>query len=75
MNYNVHFALRVCHEKNLTRACVHLSSLLGLWESAIDLALTVDTDLAKEIANMPPQNEIELRRKLWLKIGKNWFTD
>ncbi|KAK9880905.1 hypothetical protein WA026_013236 [Henosepilachna vigintioctopunctata] len=38
INFDVHFALRLCQEKNLTKACVHLSSLLGLWESAVDLA-------------------------------------
>lgn len=40
-----------------------------MWESAVDLALDIDTNLAKQIANMPPQSEIELRKKLWLKIG------
>lgn len=48
---------------------MHLSSLLGLWESAVDLALNISTELAKQIANMPPQSELELRKKLWLKIG------
>lgn len=66
----MHFALRLCHEKKLTQACVHLTSLLGLWESAVDLALNINTDLAKQIANMPPQSEAELRKKLWLKIGR-----
>lgn len=69
INYDVHFALRLCNEKKLTQACVHLTSLLGLWESAVDLALNISIDLAKQIANMPPQSEVELRKKLWLKIG------
>lgn len=62
--------MRLCHERKLTQACVHLTSLLGLWESAVDLALNISTDLAKQIANMPPQSEVELRKKLWLKIGE-----
>lgn len=69
MQYDVYFALRLCRERNLTMACVQLSALLGLWESAVDLALTIDPKKAKEIANMSPQNDVELRKKLWLKIG------
>lgn len=69
VNYDVHFALRLCHENNLTEACVQLSGLLGLWESAVDLALTVDLELAKKMANMSPETDLELRKKLWLKIG------
>ncbi|XP_017785036.1 PREDICTED: vacuolar protein sorting-associated protein 18 homolog isoform X2 [Nicrophorus vespilloides] len=71
VNYDVYFALRLCQEKKLTRACVQLSSLLGLWESAVDMALTIDKNLAIQIANQPPQSEIELRKKLWLKIAKH----
>jgi hypothetical protein len=67
--YDVHYALRLCQERNLTEACVQLSALLGLWESAVDLALTVDVKLAKQTANLP-QNDPDLRKKLWLKIGK-----
>lgn len=66
--YDVHFALRLCREKELLAACVQLSALLGLWESAVDLALKVSVDLAKQTANLP-QNDNELRKKLWLKIG------
>lgn len=73
VNYDVHFALRICHEYNLTRACVQLSGLLGLWESAVSLALNEDLELAKKMANMSPENDLELRKKLWLKIGKFIF--
>lgn len=67
--YDVHFALRLCREKELIEACVQLSALLGLWESAVDLALKVNVELAKQTANLP-QNDNELRKKLWLKIGE-----
>lgn len=67
----MHFALRLCREKELIEACVQLSALLGLWESAVDLALKVNVDLAKQTANMP-QNDNELRKKLWLKIGNKY---
>lgn len=68
--YDIHYALRLCQERNLTEACVQLSALLGLWESAVDLALTVDIKLAKQTANLP-QNDPDLRKKLWLKIAKH----
>lgn len=70
INFDVHFALRLCQERNLIKACVHLSCLLGLWESAVDLALEINLDLAKEIANKPPEEDVELRKKLWLKIAQ-----
>ncbi|KAJ8923177.1 hypothetical protein NQ315_001731 [Exocentrus adspersus] len=71
VNYDVHFALRLCHEHNLTEACVQLSGLLGLWEASVDLALTVNLELAKKMANMSPDSDLELRKKLWLKIAQN----
>jgi vacuolar protein sorting-associated protein 18 len=61
----------MCREKNLTEACVQLSSILGLWESAVELALTVNIELAKKIANMV--EDLELKRNLWLKIGILFF--
>ncbi|KAJ8979403.1 hypothetical protein NQ317_015833 [Molorchus minor] len=59
VNYDVHFALRA------------LSGLLGLWEEAVDLALTVDLDLAKKMANMSPEIDLELRKKLMSYSGKD----
>ncbi|CAG9766632.1 unnamed protein product [Ceutorhynchus assimilis] len=70
INYDVYFALRLCTEQNRTEACVQLFGLLKLWESAVDLALTVDLDLAKKMADMP-ENDTELRKKLWLKIAQH----
>lgn len=69
MNYDVHFALRLCKEKQLLEACVQLFGLLSLWEEAVDLALSINVELAKHIANQPTQEDMELKKKLWLKIG------
>lgn len=69
VHYDVHYALRLCQEVGLTEACVQLSALLGLWAAAVDLALTISVDLAKQIAAMPSDHDDELRKKLWLKIG------
>ena len=42
MPYDARYALRVCQEiKGLDRACVHIYSVMGLLEEAIQLALTV----------------------------------
>ncbi|XP_063971923.1 vacuolar protein sorting-associated protein 18 homolog [Diachasmimorpha longicaudata] len=71
VHYDVHYALRLCQENGLTDACVQLSALLGLWTTAVDLALTIDVDLAKIIAAMPSHNDNELKKKLWLKIAEH----
>lgn len=69
VSYNPRFALRLCHEHHLEEACVQLSIVLGLWEAAVDLALTISVDLAKTTASLP-NYDMELSKKLWLKIGK-----
>lgn len=73
VSYNPEFALRLCREHQLGEACVQLSIVLGLWEAAVDLALTVSVDLAKTTASLP-NNNMELSKKLWLKIGKLHFN-
>jgi hypothetical protein len=50
---------------------VKLSTLLGLWEAAGELALAVGLPLAKRVAHMP--DEPETQRQLWLNIG-NYCT-
>ncbi|XP_011263387.1 vacuolar protein sorting-associated protein 18 homolog isoform X2 [Camponotus floridanus] len=71
VHYDVHYALRLCQEVGLTEACVQLSALLGLWATAVDLALTISVDIAKQIAAMPSDHDDELRKKLWLKIAEH----
>lgn len=68
VNYDIHYALRLCQERGLTEACVQLSALLGLWESAVDLALTENVELAIKTANLH-QSDPDLMKRLWLKIG------
>ncbi|KAG8227379.1 hypothetical protein J437_LFUL000387 [Ladona fulva] len=72
--YDVHYALKLCREHGLTEACVRLSTLLGLWEAAVDLALTVDPELAEYTASLPPpspESDPDLRKRLWLKIAEH----
>ena len=40
------------------------------YEEAVDLALTVDLELAKQNAEMPVEDD-ELRKKLWLRIARH----
>lgn len=54
---------------------MHLSGLLGLWEQAVDLALNIDVELAKKLADKPPENDVELRKKLWLKIAQHVVSE
>ena len=39
--YDLKFALRLCSEHGHKRECVHIYSLMGLYEEAVDLALQV----------------------------------
>ena len=41
--YDARYALRVCQEEKVDRACVHVYSVMGLLEEAVQLALTVSS--------------------------------
>jgi len=68
--YDLKYALRVCAEHGLQRACVHIYTTMSLYDEAVELALQFDTELAKQNANKPENNE-ELKKKLWLKIARH----
>ncbi len=40
-NYDVQYALRMCLEKQLDRACVYIYSAMGLYEECVKLSLKV----------------------------------
>ncbi|EQC35886.1 hypothetical protein SDRG_06635 [Saprolegnia diclina VS20] len=63
------FALRLCaqHEKN--RACIYIYSAMGLYQEAVEKALQVDVQIAKEMANMP--DDADLKKTLWTLIAKH----
>lgn len=52
------------------KACVLIYSAMGLYEEAVDLAILVDISYAKINAEKPTE-DIELRKKLWLRIAKH----
>jgi hypothetical protein len=64
------YALRLCTKYGKTRACVLIYSALQLYEEAVELALQVDIELAKEHADKPEDDD-ELRKKLWLRIARH----
>ena len=39
--YDIEYALRLCSEHKMTKACVHIYCVKELYEEAMDLALTV----------------------------------
>ena len=68
--YDLDYALRLCKQTGRIQPCVHIYSKMGLFENSVDLALEKnDLELAKINADMP-QDDIPLRKKLWLKIAK-----
>ncbi|KAI0002078.1 Pep3/Vps18/deep orange family-domain-containing protein [Russula vinacea] len=68
--YDLDYALRLCSETGRIQPCVHIYSQMGLWESSVDLALEKgDLELAKINADKP-EDDPQLRKKLWLKIAK-----
>ena len=69
--YDLDYALRLCKETKRMQPCVHIYAKMGLWESSVDLALQKgDIELAKANADMPPEEDRQLRKRLWLKIAK-----
>jgi len=68
--YDLKYALRLCTQENKKRACVMIYSTMGLYEEAVDLALSVDLELAMVNADMP-DSDPELRKKLWLSIAEH----
>ena len=66
--YDVKYALRVCIQEGKKEACVFIYSLLGLYEEAVELALTVDIQLAKFCADKAEDEET--RKKLWLLVAR-----
>ncbi|KAI6104067.1 hypothetical protein EDD16DRAFT_1638645 [Pisolithus croceorrhizus] len=73
--YDLDYALRLCKRANRIQACVHIYAKMGLYENSVDLALDKgDLELAKVNADMP-ENDLPLRKKLWLKIARYVVQD
>jgi len=79
---------RLCTERDnphLNEACVYLYRMLGWYEEAVDLALSLNVELAREVANSVGSDEFsfvvgggggdgqteELKKMLWLRIARH----
>ncbi|KAJ2513238.1 tethering complex subunit [Coemansia sp. RSA 2049] len=70
MLYDPDYALRMCKRYTRIQSCVHLYSLLRLYEDAVELALKQgDIELAQIHAERPDDDK--LCKRLWLKIAKH----
>ena len=76
--YDLKYALRLCSENHKNQAAVQIYSAMGLYEEAVDLALTVDVDQAKLYADKPgdrpekfEHNSDAFKKKLWLKVARH----
>jgi len=70
------YALKQCMEAGLVREAVHLYSVLGQHERALEMALTVDVNLAADCADAAAkqadgQLSKDLGRKLWLMVARH----
>lgn len=69
--YNLDYALRLCQANQRVQSCVQIYSKMGLFTSSVELALqTGDIELAKLNADRPEDDD-QLRKRLWLKIAKH----
>lgn len=70
INYDAHYALRLCNENDIKEASVFIMCLLEMWQQAVELALTFDDPkLAQQTASQP--SDRDFKRKLWLIIAEH----
>lgn len=77
---------RLCTERDslcLKEACVYLYRIMGWYEEAVDLALGLNVELAREVANSVDSDDFnltsinklshsdELKKMLWLRIARH----
>ena len=65
--YDYKYALRLCYKNNRKLSCVAIYTSIGRYEEAVKLALEVDVDEAKSIAEECPKR---YQKPLWLHIAK-----
>ena len=70
--YDLQYALRLCTKLKEKRGCVTVYSRMELYDEAVDLALDIDLDLAKKVADMAA---IEVSSKITNGIGGNEERD
>ncbi|XP_037069600.1 vacuolar protein sorting-associated protein 18 homolog [Pollicipes pollicipes] len=69
VRYSPGHVLRQCWTRQ-PAAAVHVLTVVGRYEEAVELALQHDVTLAKQVANLPEEDDT-LRKRLWLVIAKH----
>lgn len=72
--YDSKLALRECLAVKHDTAAVHILTVMGLYQEAVELALKTDVDLAKATADRQ-RNDPQLCKKLWILITKYLVED
>lgn len=67
-------ALRLCTLSERKHAIVLLLSEVGMWTDAIEKALEINIDYAKDIASKYEGDDDDLRKGMWLKIVKHLIS-
>ncbi|CDS81881.1 related to DigA protein [Sporisorium scitamineum] len=69
--FDLDYALRTCLSQGQMEACVRIYAKMGLFESAVELAITEgEIELACSCADMAESMDRDVRKKLWLKVAK-----
>ncbi|SJX65713.1 related to DigA protein [Sporisorium reilianum f. sp. reilianum] len=69
--FDLDYALRTCLSQGQMEACVRIYAKMGLFESAVELAIREgEVELACSCADMAESMDRDLRKKLWLKVAK-----
>ncbi|XP_043212479.1 vacuolar protein sorting-associated protein 18 homolog [Amphibalanus amphitrite] len=69
VHYTPGHVLRQCFVRQ-PRAAVHVLTVVGRYQEAVELALKHDVALAKQVANLPEDDDT-LKKRLWLLIAKH----
>ncbi|PWZ03605.1 hypothetical protein BCV70DRAFT_170440 [Testicularia cyperi] len=68
--FDLDYGLRTCAANGQKEACVRIYAKMGLFESAVDLAIREkEMELACSCADLV-ESDRELRKKLWLKVAR-----
>jgi hypothetical protein len=69
-SFDPDFALRLCIQHRRVLSCTYIYTSMGQYVQAVDLALAHDeVEIASEIADLPQDNN-QLRKKLWLAVAR-----
>ncbi|KAF6767215.1 Clathrin, heavy chain/VPS, 7-fold repeat [Kalmanozyma brasiliensis GHG001] len=69
--FDLDYALRTCLSQRQMEACVRIYAKMGLYESAVELAIREgEIELACSCADMAESMDRDLRKKLWLRVAK-----